>query len=110
MELFENARKALLKRGNWPSPEQVAAANPGMMDHTSIFPTSDEIGTSKIPENPLAALQWAMRAEEDAVAFYSEQMERSDNPNGKATYVYLIEQEEHRAALPREYDYRVDVG
>jgi rubrerythrin len=111
LRLFEDAREALLERGNWPSPEEVAAISPGEFDGSPIFPTGDEIETKDIPERELTALRRGIEAEEDSIAFYSEQISKTDDPDGGAMYAYLIEQEEgHRTILQGEYDYLTRTG
>lgn len=106
LKLFEDARQALLERGNWLSPEQVAAISPKRLDRPPIFPTGDEIKATKIPERELAALQRGIQAEKDSIAFYSQQVEKTDDPDAKAMYAYLVEQEEgHHTILQGEYDY-----
>lgn len=105
-KLFEETRESLLKEGNWLSPEQVAAISPKRLDRPPIFPTGDEIRATKIPERELAALQRGIQAEKDSIAFYSQEMEKTDDPDAKAMYAYLIEQEEgHYTILQGEYDY-----
>ncbi len=116
LQLFEEARERLLGEDKWPSPEQVAAAAPGAFGRLSpssrpIFPTGDEIRKTDVPERQLTALQRGIQAEEDSIAFYSEQMEKTDDPEGKAMYAYLIEQEQgHRVILQGEYDYLTNTG
>jgi rubrerythrin len=106
LRLFEDARQALLERGNWLSPEEVAAISPRRLDRPPIFPTGDEIETAEIPERELAALRRGIEAEKDSIAFYSQERDKTDDPDGKAMYAYLIEQEEgHRTILQGEYDY-----
>jgi rubrerythrin len=106
LRLFEDAREALLERGNWLSSEEVAAISPGEFDRPPIFPTGEEIETKDIPERELAALRRGIEAEEASIAFYSEQISKTEDPDGRAMYAYLIEQEEgHRTILQGEYDY-----
>jgi rubrerythrin len=111
LKLFDGARQALLERGNWLSPEQVAAISPGEFDHPSIFPAGDESKAVEVPERELAALQRGLQAEEASIAFYSQEMAKTDDPDGKAMYAYLVEQEEgHRTILQGEYDYLTRTG
>jgi len=116
LQLFEDAREQLLSGGTWPSPEQIAAASPGEFGRLSqpsppIFPTGDEVRKTDVPERQLTALQRGIQAEEDSIAFYSEQMEQTADPEGKAMYAYLIEQEQgHRVVLQGEYDYLTNTG
>lgn len=106
LRLFEDTRQALLERGKWLSPEEVAAINPKRLDRPPIFPTGDEIKATEIPERELSALQRGIQAEKDSIAFYSEQINQTEDPDGRAMYAYLIEQEEgHRTILQGEYDY-----
>ena len=106
LRLFEDTRQALLERGNWLSPEEVAAINPKRLDRPPIFLAGDEIKEAEIPERELAALQRGLQAEKDSIAFYSQEMDKTDDPDGKAMYAYLVEQEEgHRTILQGEYDY-----
>ena len=111
LKLFEDARQALLERGNWLSSEEVAAISPGEFDRPPIFPTGDEIKAAEIPERELAVLRQGIKAEEASIAFYSQEMEKTDDPDGKAMYAYLVEQEEgHRTILQGEYDYLTRTG
>jgi rubrerythrin len=109
--LFQDARQALLERGNWLSPEQVAAISPGEFNHPPVFPTGDQAKAIEIPKRELAALQRGIQAEEDSIAFYSQEMDKTDDPDGRAMYAYLVEQEEgHRTILQGEYDYLTRTG
>jgi len=106
LKLFETTRESLLKEGHWLSPEQIAAISPKKFDRQPIFPTGDEIKAAEIPERELAALQRGIQAEKDSIAFYSQEMDKTGDPDAKAMYAYLIEQEEgHRTILQGEYDY-----
>jgi rubrerythrin len=106
LRLFEDTRGALIEKGDWLSPEEVAAISPGEFDRPPIFPKGGEIKAMEIPERELSALRWGIEAEEASIAFYSEQMNRTEDPDGKAMYAYLVEQEEgHRTILQGEYDY-----
>ncbi len=111
LRLFEDTRQALLERGKWLSPEEVAAISPGEFDRPPIFPTGDEVKSAEIPERELTALRRGIQAEEDSIAFYSQQRDKTDDPDGKAIYAYLVEQEEgHRTILQGEYDYLTRTG
>jgi rubrerythrin len=111
LELFENAREALLSRAEWLTPEQVGAISPKTPFRQPVFPTAEAIKTAEVPTRQLAVLERGIQAEEDSIRFYSEQMERMDDPNAKAMYAYLIEQEEgHRMILQGEYDYLAGTG
>ena len=111
LELFENAREALLERAAWLSPEQVAAISPRRSIRQPVFPAGDEVKAAEVPQYQLDALRRGIRAEEDSIAFYREQMRQTDDPDGKAMYAYLVEQEEgHRVILQGEYDYLTRTG
>jgi len=111
LRLFEDARQALLERGNWLSAEEVAAISPKRLDRPPIFPTGDEIKAVEIPERELAALRRGIQAEKDSITFYSQEMEKTDDPDGRAMYAYLVEQEEgHHTILQGEYDYLTGTG
>jgi len=119
LKLFEDARQALLERGNWLSSEEVAAISPGELERSPIFPTGEEIkatlrprsGQAEVPKRELDALQRGLQAEKDSIAFYSQQRDKTDDPDGKAMYAYLVEQEEgHRTILQGEYDYLTRTG
>lgn len=111
LKLFETVRESLPKDGHWLSPEQVAAISPGEFNHPPIFPTGEEIRSAKTPERELAVLQRGLQAEKDSIAFYSQQRDKADDPDAKAMYAYLIEQEEgHRTILQGEYDYLTRTG
>jgi rubrerythrin len=110
LKLFEGARQTLLTEGEWLSPQQVAAISPKSFERPPIFPTGGEI-RAEIPERELAVLQRGIEAEEASIAFYSEQMDKTDDPGGRAMYAYLIEQEKgHRTILQGEYDYLSRTG
>ncbi len=111
LQLFENARAALLNEENWPSLEKAQAISPKKSIRQPVFPTGDELGSVEIPDRQLAALRRGLEAEEDSISFYSEQMARVDDPDGKAMYAYLIEQEQgHRTILQGELDYLTGTG
>ena len=108
LELFEDARAALLNGGGWPLPEQATAVSPEEFSPPSIFPTGDEIRTAEMPAGRFATLWQGIQAERDSIAFYVEQMERTEDPDGRAMYAYLVDQEEcHHALLEGEYNYHV---
>ena len=111
LRLFEKTRKSLLEESGWLSPEQVATISPRKPIRQPVFPTGDEAEKAGVPESQLAALRRGIQAEEESIAFYSEQMDRADHPDAKAMYAYLIEQEEgHRTILQGEYDSLTNTG
>jgi rubrerythrin len=111
LRLFEDARQSLLERGNWLSPEEVAAISPKRLDRPPIFPTGDEIKVIEVPKRELAALQRGIQAEKDSIAFYSQERDKADDPDAMAMYAYLVEQEEgHYTILQGEYDYLTRTG
>ncbi len=111
LKLFEDARESLLAEGKWLSPEQVQAISPRRFERPPIFPTVEEIKAIDLPERQLAALQRGIRAEQEAITFYSEQRDKTDDPDAKAMYAYLVEQEEgHYTILQGEYDYMTQTG
>lgn len=106
LRLFEDAREALLSRGTWLTPEEVADISSQNFEPASIFSTGGEPEAKDVPEHGLVALQRAIQAEEKSIVFYSEQRDKTEDSNAKAMYAYLIEQEKgHRAVLQAEYDY-----
>jgi rubrerythrin len=107
LDLFEDARRALLNGGAWPSPEHTSALSSGECSAPSIFPLGDEFKTVEGPESHLTVLQQGIEAEEASIAFYADQMSKIEDPDGRAMYAYLIEQEKlHRATLQQEYTYQ----
>jgi rubrerythrin len=111
LRLFEDARQSLLERGNWLSPEEVAAISPKRLDRPPIFPTGDEIKVIEVPKRELVALQRGIQAEKDSIAFYSQERDKADDPDAMAMYAYLVEQEEgHYTILQGEYDYLTRTG
>jgi rubrerythrin len=107
LDLFEDAHRALLNGGAWPSPERSSALSPGEYSAPSIFPLGGELEVVERLESQLAVLQQGIEAEEASIAFYADQMSKIEDPDGRAMYVYLIEQEKlHRATLQQEYNYR----
>ena len=111
LELFENAREMLLDRAEWLTPEQVETISPKTVFRQPIFPTSQAVQAADVPARELAVLERGIQAEEDSIRFYTEQIELVDDPNAKAMYAYLVEQEEgHRMILQGEYDYLAGTG
>jgi rubrerythrin len=111
LRLFETVRESLLQEDRWPSPEQVASMSPGRFAHPPVFPTVGQVKAVEIPERQLAVLRRGIQAEDESIAFYSEQMGWVDDADGKAMVAYLIEQEKgHRAILQGEYDYLTGTG
>jgi rubrerythrin len=108
LKLFEDAREALLNGDVWPSAEETLTTGrpqPNVPPIFSAYDTAEEKGT---PQSPLATLERGIRAEEDSIAFYIDQLDKTDDPDGEAMYNFLIEQEEcHRAMLQEEYDFRL---
>ena len=86
LSIFEMVRKSLLEEDRWLPPVE-------------------------LPERQLAALRRGIQAEDESIAFYSEQMDRVKDADGKAMYGYLVEQEQgHRTILQGEYDYLTGTG
>ncbi|MFB0534765.1 MAG: ferritin family protein [Anaerolineae bacterium] len=111
LRLFETVHESLLKEGHWLSPEQVAAISPKRLDSPPIFPKGDAIAATETPERELSALRRGIQAEKDSIAFYSQEMDKTEAPDARAMYAYLIEQEEgHRTILQGEYDYLTRTG
>ena len=111
LSIFEMVRKSLLEEDRWLPPEQVAAMSPGRFVRPPIFPAVSQAGAAKIPERQLAVLRRGIQAEDESIAFYSEQMDRVDDADGKAMYGYLVEQEKgHRTILQGEYDHLTGTG
>ncbi len=111
LQLFQNARKGLLETGEWPSLTAVETISPRRSVAPDIFPKGEETRSVEVPEYELDALKRGIQAEEDAIAFYTEQRDQTDDPDAKAMYAYLIEQEEgHRTILQGEYDYLAGTG
>jgi rubrerythrin len=111
MRLFKEARASLRERGTWLSREQLAAVSPGEFVRPPIFPTGEAPKTVDVPERELAALQRGLEAEQASIAFYTKARDRTDDPDARAMYDYLIEQEEgHRTILQGEYDYLAQTG
>jgi rubrerythrin len=111
LSLFETVRESLLKEGRWLPPEQVVAMSPGRFARPPIFPAAGHAGAAKIPERQLAALRRGIQAEDESIAFYSEQRDRVGDADGRSMYAYLVEQEKgHRTILQGEYDYLTGTG
>ena len=111
LKLFETVRESLLKEGHWLSPEQVAAISQGEFNHLPVFPTGEETKAAKIPQRELTALRRGIQAEKDSIAFYTQERDKTDDPDAKTMYAYLIEQEEgHHTILQGEYDYLTRTG
>lgn len=106
LKLFETVHESLLKEGHWPSPEKVAAISPGEFNHPPVFPTGGQAKAAEMPKRELDALRRGIQAEESSIAFYSQERDKTDDPDAKAMYGYLVEQEEgHYTILQGEYDY-----
>ena len=111
LSLFETVRKSLLEEDRWLPPDQVAAMSPGTFMRPPVFPAVSEMKAVELPERQLAALRRGIQAEDESIAFYSEQMDRVDDADGKAMFGYLLEQEQgHRTILQGEYDYLTGTG
>lgn len=111
MKLFNDVRQTLIEEGKWLSPEEIAAISPAKSVRPPVFPASDKAGDVDVPERELAALRRGIQAEKDSIAFYTEQKDKTDDPDGRAMYAYLVEQEEgHRTILQGEYDYLTNTG
>ncbi len=111
LEVFEKAREALSQREQWLTPEQVAEISPPTFPQPPIFPSPDEAAGTAAPAHRLTVLQQGIQAEESSIRFYTEQMEQTQDPGGRAMYEFLIEQEEaHRTILQGEYDYLTNTG
>ncbi len=106
VKLFESALQSLDGEGGWLTPEQIDSISPRRMGRLPIFPTVDEVKEIRLPERELDALRRGIQAEKDSIIFYSRQMEQVDDPDAKAMYAFLIEQEEgHLTILEGEYDF-----
>jgi rubrerythrin len=111
VKLFEDTRQSLLNEGDWLTPEQVSASSPSRLTRLPIFPSVDEVKEMRLPERELDALRRGIQAEKDSIIFYSRQMEQVDDPDARAMYAFLIEQEEgHRTILEGEYDFLTKSG
>jgi rubrerythrin len=110
-ELFETTRESLLQEGGWLRTEQILTISPSRSVRAPVFPTGDQIKEVEIPERQLDALRRGIEAERASIQFYSEQRDKVEDPDAKAMYAYLIEQEEgHRTILQGEYDYLTNTG
>ena len=110
-KVFERAKESLEKDGEWLSPEEVTTISPDRFARPPIFPSGEELEAGEIPERELAALRRGIEAEDASITFYTEQMAKTADPDAKAMYAYLIEQEKgHRAILEGEYDYLTNTG
>ena len=111
LSIFEMVRKSLLEEDRWLPPDQVAAMSPGTFTRPPVFPAVSEMKAVELPERQLAALRRGIQAEDESIAFYSEQMDHVKDADGKAMYGYLVEQEQgHRTILQGEYDYLTGTG
>jgi len=77
---------------------------PKGVQYPPIFPSAE------IPDSQLAVLRRGIQAEENSIAFYSDQMGKTTkDPDGVAMYSYLIEQQKaHRTIVQGECDCHVD--
>lgn len=111
LKLFEDTLKSLLDAGDWLTPDQVRAISPQRLRRPPIFSTVEEVQEMRLPERELDALRRGIQAEKDSIAFYSRQMERVDDPDARAMYAFLIEQEQgHQTILEGEYDFLTKSG
>ncbi len=110
-QVFQAARESLLQGGDWLSPQQVAAISPGAFPRPPVFPTGADIQAAEIPHRQLDALKRGIEAEEASIAFYTEQMNKAQDPQARDMYAYLIEQEKgHLVILEGEYNYLNGTG
>jgi rubrerythrin len=111
LRLFQDAHAALLDQGAWLSPEEVTVISPASQDRHLVFSPAQEGQLETVTEHELVALERGIAAEEASIAFYTQHMDRTDDPHARALYAYLIEQEEvHRRTLQSEYDYLTRVS
>jgi rubrerythrin len=96
--------EALEKRGKWLDPEE-AMVRGAEIDITSftfssgepakeLFPTEWSVGEAVDRRaDDLAALAFGIRMEQQAVALYEEEADRSTDPSAEKAYRFLIEEE-----------------
>ncbi len=112
-EMFEHVRDTMLARGEWLSLAEIQALVP-RRELPDIFPAVDSSTEGEpltLPDDRLSVLRQAIRFEEESVALYTRLKEQTTDPDGKAMYTYLIDQEEtHRTILQGEYDYLAGTG
>jgi rubrerythrin len=108
--LFTSVRTALVEQERWLTPAQVTTLSPARKVTSPLFrhngPTA---GTP--PQRELEVLRRGIQAEEESIALYTAAAEQTDDPDGRAMYEYLVEQEKgHRTLLEGEYDYLTQTG
>ena len=109
-KLFERVRQELQESGRWLSAAEVTALSPRTM-RPAVFPVGEAVAGVEVPQRELAALQRGIQAEEESIAFYSQQKDLIDDPAAQEMFDYLIEQEKgHRTILQGEYDYLTNTG
>lgn len=107
--LFTSVRTALVEQERWLTPAQVATLSPARTVTPPLF--RQDGPRAEPPQRELEVLRRGIRAEEESIALYTAAAEQTDDPDGRAMYEYLVEQEKgHRTLLEGEYDYLTQTG
>lgn len=105
LRLLEKQKEALAKDGRWlPRSETGVEERRPEVKGAPIFSRHALEEDINVYTSDLSALRMALLIEKDAVAFYSKMACETDDPEGKATYQFLVEMElEHQRILEEEY-------
>ncbi len=103
---LETVYCALTKDTQWPTVKRSTAPA------RNVFPAPQQAASAAPPDTrELAALERGMQAEVDSVAFYQQALGDANNPEARAVYEYLIQEErKHLRILQAEHDYLTETG
>lgn len=105
LRLLEAQQEALIKDQRWLRHSEVhQEAQPPKVEALPIFSREAVAENVNAYTSELSAVRMAFLIEKDAVAFYSKAASKTDDPDGKAMYQYLVSLEkEHQRILEEEY-------
>ncbi len=111
LTLLETAYVSLKNTAQWPNPK-AAAGKGSARRRRLVFPKSAQAARAIAPNaTELRALERGIKAEKDSIALYSRAARETTDPDGRAMYLRLVEQEKgHLTVLQGEYDYLTGSG
>jgi rubrerythrin len=105
LRLLEAQKQSLTKEGRWlPRSETGLEEHRPEVKGAPLFSRETLNEDINVYTSELSALRMAFLIEKDAVAFYSKAACETEDPEGKATYQFLVGMElEHQRILEEEY-------
>lgn len=105
-------RQSLVKTGQFGDVEYLLKdENTTSLEDPPVFPLSARGIEITAETRELDALEMGIQAEKDAIAFYQEAAEKTEDPSGRALFKRLADwEEEHRRLLEAEHDYLANNG